>query len=56
VIKKPKTLINFKKLDIDFEVPQNWTRERVMGVGAYGKVMECTYTPEMQSFAVKRFE
>jgi serine/threonine protein kinase len=27
-----------------------------MGVGAYGKVMECTYTPQFKSFAVKRFE
>ena len=27
-----------------------------MGKGAYGKVMECTYKPYNQSFAVKRFE
>ena len=27
-----------------------------MGIGAYGKVMECTYKPLNQSFAVKRFE
>jgi len=27
-----------------------------MGKGAYGKVMECTYKPLNQSFAVKRFE
>ena len=49
-------MINFKKLDDDFEIPQDWQREREMGKGAYGKVMECTYVPLNQSFAVKRFE
>jgi len=29
---------------------------RTMGTGAYGKVMECFYTPLSQSFAIKRFE
>jgi hypothetical protein len=54
---KSKSFLNFKKLDDDFQIPsENWSRERTMGVGAYGKVMECTYTPEMHSFAVKRFE
>ena len=44
---KSKSFINFKNLDQDFYIPaENWTRERVMGVGAYGKVMECIYTPE----------
>ena len=49
--------INFKKLDEDFEIPeQDWTREKTMGAGAYGKVMECMYKPLGISFAVKRFE
>jgi hypothetical protein len=53
-IKKPQVLppnrkpmkgfLNLKKLDADFEIPEdNWTREKLMGTGAYGKVMECIY-------------
>jgi hypothetical protein len=38
-------MINFKKLDDDFEIPDDWNREREMGKGAYGKVMECVYKP-----------
>jgi hypothetical protein len=40
-----KGFLNFKRLDDDFEVPDNgnWTKERTMGQGAYGKVMECIY-------------
>lgn len=47
-----------KNLDEDFEIPDdgNWTREKTMGYGAYGKVMECIYIPMGMSFAVKRFE
>jgi hypothetical protein len=32
-------------LDDDFEIPDNgnWTKERTMGQGAYGKVMECIH-------------
>ena len=38
--------MNLKKLDADFEIPEeNWTREKTMGAGAYGKVMECIYKP-----------
>jgi hypothetical protein len=38
-------MINFKKLDDDFEIPTDWKREKEMGKGAYGKVMECVYLP-----------
>ena len=50
--------LNLKKLDDDFLIPdkQDWAREKTMGVGAYGKVMECFYKPLSISFAVKRFE
>ena len=52
-----KGFLNLKKLDADFEIPEeNWTREKTMGAGAYGKVMECIYKPLGQPFAVKRFE
>jgi hypothetical protein len=38
--------LNLKKLDADFEIPEeNWRREKTMGAGAYGKVMECIYKP-----------
>ena len=45
--KKPmKGFLNLKKLDADFEIPEEtWTREKTMGTGAYGKVMECIYKP-----------
>lgn len=49
--------LNFKKMDEDFLIPNDdWKREKTLGVGAYGKVMECTYEPLDTSFAVKRFE
>jgi hypothetical protein len=50
--------LNLKKLDDDFLIPdeQDWVREKTMGIGAYGKVMECFYKPLSISFAVKRFE
>lgn len=52
-----KGFLNLKKLDEDFEIPSdNWKREKTMGTGAYGKVMECIYKPLGQAFAVKRFE
>ena len=55
--KSKKSFLNFKKLDEDFEIPEeNWIRDKTMGMGAYGKVMECIYKPLGQSFAVKRFE
>lgn len=51
------SMLNFKKIDEDFLIPNDdWIRERTLGVGAYGKVMECTYEPLDVSFAVKRFE
>lgn len=53
---KVKAILNLKKLDEDFQIPEDWQREREMGKGAYGKVMECTYQPLNMSFAVKRFE
>lgn len=58
IVEKRKFVgINFKKLDEDFEIPEeNWQREKTMGSGAYGKVMECKYKPLDISFAVKRFE
>jgi len=39
--------LNFKKLDDDFLIPSDdkWRREKTLGTGAYGKVMECTYLP-----------
>ena len=49
-------LLNLKKLDDDFEIPENWKKLRTMGQGAYGKVMECLHIPTNQTFAVKRFE
>ena len=56
-VKKKKSLLNFSKLDDDFEVPSDdWNKMRTMGSGAYGKVMECFYKPMAQSFAIKRFE
>ena len=49
--------LNLKAIDEDFLIPDtNWKREKIMGVGAYGKVMECTYMPYNLGFAVKRFE
>ena len=50
--------LNFKKLDDDFLIPDEskWKREKTMGQGAYGKVMEIIYLPLGQAFAVKRFE
>lgn len=34
--------LNFKKLDDDFLIPNDdWIREKTLGTGAYGKVMEC---------------
>ena len=58
IVEKSKFVgINFKRLDDDFEIPEEkWSREKTMGAGAYGKVMECTYKPLGISFAVKRFE
>ena len=40
--------LNLKKLNDDFEIPDDgkWTREKQMGKGAYGKVMECVYLPK----------
>jgi len=33
-------------LDEDFEIPEeDWKREKIMGTGAYGKVMECIFKP-----------
>ena len=61
-LEKPPSLfrkkLNLKALDDDFEIPDNgkWTRDKTMGSGAYGKVMECIYEPLDESFAVKRFE
>jgi hypothetical protein len=41
----------------DFLLPNdNWEREKIMGAGAYGKVMQCTYKPYNYPFAIKRFE
>lgn len=50
--------LNLKNLNEDFEIPDdgNWDREKVLGQGAYGKVMECVHKPSGISFAVKRFE
>lgn len=49
--------LNFKRLDEDFLLPnEDWERDRTMGQGAYGKVMECIYKPLQFAFAVKRFE
>jgi len=49
--------LNFKKLDEDFLIPNDdWVRERTLGTGAYGKVMECSYEPLDANFAVKRYE
>ena len=55
---KSLAFLDLKKLNDDFEIPNDgkWTREKIMGKGAYGKVMECIYKPSMISFAVKRFE
>lgn len=53
-----KISLNLKSLNDDFEIPldDNWLREKVIGLGAYGKVMECYHKPSGMSFAVKRFE
>lgn len=53
-----KISLNLKSLNDDFEIPldDNWLREKVIGQGAYGKVMECYHKPTGMSFAVKRFE
>lgn len=49
--------MNFRKLDEDFLIPnEDWVREKTLGTGAYGKVMECSYEPFDATFAVKRFE
>ena len=50
--------INLKSLNDDFEIPDDghWEREKLIGQGAYGKVMECYHKPSTTSFAVKRFE
>lgn len=49
--------MNFRKMDNDFLIPNDdWIREKILGTGAYGKVMECTYEPLDATFAVKRFE
>ena len=39
--------LNLRKLDDDFILPEdgNWQRQRTMGQGAYGKVMECLHIP-----------
>ena len=53
-----KISINLKSLNDDFELPldDSWERDRVVGQGAYGKVMECTHKQTGYSFAIKRFE
>ena len=50
--------LNLKSLNDDFEIPDDghWEREKLIGQGAYGKVMECFHKPKCISFAVKRFE
>ena len=50
--------LNLKSLNDDFEIPSdgNWEREKIMGQGAYGKVMECYHRTSGYYFAVKRFE
>ena len=53
-----KISLKLKSLNDDFEIPtdDNWLREKILGQGAYGKVMECYHKPSGHSFAVKRFE
>ncbi len=54
---KKRGFLDFRRLDEDFELPNDsWERQKTMGQGAYGKVMECFYKPLKQTFAVKRFE
>jgi len=54
---KKKGFLDFRRLDEDFVLPnERWDREKTMGAGAYGKVMECVYKPLNETFAVKRFE
>lgn len=50
--------LNLKSLNDDFIIPSdgNWVKEKIMGQGAYGKVMECYHKPSGFSFAVKRFD
>ena len=50
--------LKLKSLNDDFEIPEDghWEREKIIGQGAYGKVMECYHKPSGVSFAVKRFE
>ena len=50
--------LNLKSLNDDFIIPSdgNWVREKIMGQGAYGKVMECYHKTSGFSFAVKRFD
>ena len=40
-----KISLNLKSLNDDFEIPRddNWLREKVLGQGAYGKVMASNY-------------
>jgi len=43
---KKRGFLDFRRLDEDFELPNDsWERQKTMGQGAYGKVMECLFKP-----------
>jgi serine/threonine protein kinase len=46
----------FDDLNEDFVVPSDFRKQKKLGKGAYGKVMQVLHTPSQRTFAMKRYE